>query len=549
MFELDIDSPFALNDRVKPDADNDGDEVARLSGALDMLEGRKPSPPPVKSADVKPAADRVTSQTRKFQSARGLKVDGLARPNGPTAQRLAGELESRRQKNKPSPHVKKNGRNPHLPLYGNVGRDEANFPGDVRTVKSALALTGHVPKASALDPEKSGHFDDETETGIRGFKKAQGLPADGRVELYGRDHDLMSEVTGPKLRALLGEDVRKPEPFREPETRYVGRTMAFRPTTTRAFPVPPETRPDRDDWQIANGIAQTIATEMDEVDRYEAELSAQHGQPNLAKPTIYSPQTSQPSSGSNAARTAPNPPPRRPSNLAWQNKPVPWSPGEKFVVNPKTLPKPTGSLRHDDLSAIFKWEGGVRADVYIVRVGKPSIAHAKSGPTVGAGVDLGQRNWAEMQRLVRSYGLDPALARKLRPYLGLKGSAADRYVSSNPMHLETKEIASLQHAVYQDIRDKLERHYNNANSSSGNAKTFNSLPVRLRTVALSVALQHGPDLKTIMPRFWGHLLNDDVKAAVQELDNFGPNHKFRRTSEARYLDGTWSPEEWNEPTP
>ena len=34
MFELDIDSPFALNDRVKPDADNDGDEVARLGGAL-----------------------------------------------------------------------------------------------------------------------------------------------------------------------------------------------------------------------------------------------------------------------------------------------------------------------------------------------------------------------------------------------------------------------------------------------------------------------------------------------------------------------------------
>ena len=281
MFELDIDSPFALNDRVKPEADNDGDEVARLGGALDVLEGRKPLPPPVKSAEVRPAAERVTAQTRKFQSARGLKVDGLARPNGPTAQRVAGELESRRQRSKPSPHVKKNGRNPHLPLYGNVGRDEANFPGDVRTVKSALALTGHVPKASALDPEKSGHFDDETETGIRGFKKAQGLPADGRVELYGRDHDLMSEVTGPKLRALIGEDVRKPEPFREPETRYVGRTMAFRPTTTRAFPVPPENRPDRDDWQIANGIAQTIATEMDEVDRYEAEaVSGGEGEAN-----------------------------------------------------------------------------------------------------------------------------------------------------------------------------------------------------------------------------------------------------------------------------
>lgn len=281
MFDPTLDTPFQLNDRVKPDADNDGDEVARLGGALDVLAGRKPAPPPVKSADVRPAAEKVTGDARAFQAQRGMKVDGLAVPNGPTAQRVAGELEARRQKSKLSPHVKKIGRNASLPLYGGVGRGEANLPGDVRTVKSALALAGHVPKPAALDPKKAGRFDEETERGIRSFKAAQGLPADGRVELYGRDHDLMNEVTAPKLRALIGEDVRNPIPFREPEPRYVGRTMAFRPTTTRAFPVPPENRPDRDDWQIANGIAHTIAAEMDEVDRYENEgVSGGEGETN-----------------------------------------------------------------------------------------------------------------------------------------------------------------------------------------------------------------------------------------------------------------------------
>ncbi len=158
-----------------------------------------------------------------------------------------------------------------------------------------------------------------------------------------------------------------------------------------------------------------------------------------------------------------------------------------------------------------------------------------SGVTIGHGVDLGQMNKGDLDRLVKHYGLDPALAKKVEPYLGLKRNAADRYVTQNPITVTKAEAAQLSSVKYDQIIVDLARAFDAEMKRRGSPQTFAGLSPKLKTVAASVAVQHGAGLSVATPRFWGHLVNQDVPNIIRELRNFGPYHIKRRNREADYL--------------
>ncbi|MBP5856278.1 hypothetical protein KAJ83_04610 [Marivibrio halodurans] len=158
-----------------------------------------------------------------------------------------------------------------------------------------------------------------------------------------------------------------------------------------------------------------------------------------------------------------------------------------------------------------------------------------SGVTIGAGVDLGQMNDYDLNRLVKNHGLDPALAARLKPYLGLTRKAADSFLAANPITLSKAEAEQLSNAKYDQIAGDPVNRYDKAMKAAGRPDTFAALPPKMKTVALSVAIQHGANLRYATKRFWKTLLSGSVTAMEHELRNFGPNYKSRRIREADYL--------------
>ena len=68
---------------------------------------------------------------------------------------------------------------------------------------------------------------------------------------------------------------------------------------------------------------------------------------------------------------------------------------------------------------------GVKSSMYVPK--KNGQVLGDSGPTIGIGLDLGQRNVSDLK------GLSPELIEKLSPYTGMKGSEADAFVENNPL--------------------------------------------------------------------------------------------------------------------
>lgn len=178
---------------------------------------------------------------------------------------------------------------------------------------------------------------------------------------------------------------------------------------------------------------------------------------------------------------------------------------------------------------------GYRRDIYVPKHDGRKQPFPNSGPTISHGVDLGQMDANDLNRLVSRYGLDSGLASRLTPYLGRKGPAAAAFVAANPLILSAKDAEALATAKYRQIYERLE---SNFNAQSGGI-AFSSLSKEMRTVALSVAIQYGPDLyrQKVAPKFWSTLLQGNVPAIVRELRNFGDDHDERRGLEANYLLG------------
>lgn len=145
----------------------------------------------------------------------------------------------------------------------------------------------------------------------------------------------------------------------------------------------------------------------------------------------------------------------------------------------------------------------------------------KSGVTIGTGVDLGQVNVKDLS------GLLEELIRKLEPYLGIKGKAADNIAKS--LVLNEDEVDALNTFTKIKSTSKLVERY-----KAATGKDFSSLTAGQQTAVASVSFQYG-NLETATPNFWKQIITDDWAGAKRNLKDFGDKYPTRRNKEAALL--------------
>ena len=163
---------------------------------------------------------------------------------------------------------------------------------------------------------------------------------------------------------------------------------------------------------------------------------------------------------------------------------------------------------------------GVKSSMYVPK--KNGQVLDDSGPTIGIGLDLGQRNVSDLK------GLSPELIEKLSPYTGMKGSEADSFVENNPLTLTSDELTEVNAWTKKTETDKLLKRW-----AEDSDIAWSDLTPQQATVVASVSYQYGASA----PKFWSHVTSGDWDAAEAELRDFGDEYKSRRLREARYLAG------------
>jgi len=150
-----------------------------------------------------------------------------------------------------------------------------------------------------------------------------------------------------------------------------------------------------------------------------------------------------------------------------------------------------------------------------------------SGVTVGSGIDLGQQTEDGLKEL----GVSDSIIKKIKPFLGKKGYQASQSINKNKLNLNDNEIKNLQEKIYDGNFLQYIDYYE---KETGNK--FLDLDKNFQTAIGSVITQYGPELGKRTPRFNKTIIDNDIKSAISELNNFGDKYKTRRKSEAKLLE-------------
>ena len=181
---------------------------------------------------------------------------------------------------------------------------------------------------------------------------------------------------------------------------------------------------------------------------------------------------------------------------------------EEFV----TSPEPTTPAV--DWDKIKEFEGGSQASGYVPQAGK-------SGVTIGAGLDVGQRQNLE--------GLPEDIQQKLQPFVGLRNESATRKLAaSGGIELSPEQVETVDSFAKKETEDKL-RSYWEKNSDI----PFDSLTPAQKTVLTSVTHQYGNLANT--PRFANYAIKGQWPKVMNELRNFKDDYSTRRNKEADIL--------------
>lgn len=271
-------NPFRLHDRIVPEDANDPVQVRAFAQALrDVGE-------PVPGDDTA----SVTQAARRFQASRGLAVDGVARVNGPTAQRLAGERHARQVAASPPPPKQTLHDLHSVPIRETVGSGGRNRPEDRASIQRALALTNHFSRFGALNPValSQGTEDPELNRGVEGFRRKHGIDESGPVAVGSWTLGLLNDITAPILHHLIGPDASRPV---GQESSAVPPVVRNNPdsATARSVPFHDEKRIAHEvtqDHAIAMQQARHIRQEMDAVSRGEVAPPPSAAERKLSKP-------------------------------------------------------------------------------------------------------------------------------------------------------------------------------------------------------------------------------------------------------------------------
>ena len=175
---------------------------------------------------------------------------------------------------------------------------------------------------------------------------------------------------------------------------------------------------------------------------------------------------------------------------------------------------------------------GTELNGYVPVDRKTKLPLDRSGVTIAAGFDLGQRDVSDLKAL----GLSPELIQRFTPYLGLKRAAAQGALKT-PLAITQDEAQAINRAVKDHFYKGVSRKYNAAtarNYGAGQAPQFEGLPREAQTAILSTAYQYG-DLGAKTPHYWNQITNGDWQGAHGNLMAFGDRYDSRRKLEAAKL--------------
>jgi hypothetical protein len=222
-----------------------------------------------------------------------------------------------------------------------------------------------------------------------------------------------------------------------------------------------------------------------------------------------------------------------------------WSPansGLNLLLHPQTIaqiafgdgraaqaaPAATANTNASTLPAGVDWDfigqrEGVRTDGY-VPPDENRRPDGNSGVTIAAGFDLGRRTAADLQRL----GLSNDLVTSLTPYLGLRGQAAQDYLTAHPLNITPQQERAIDTPTFTSTYNTVADNYNAAQTTG---TRFQDLPRDAQTAITSVAHQYGTNLASATPHFWDQVTNGRWQDAQDNLMNFGDAYRSRRRLE------------------
>lgn len=163
---------------------------------------------------------------------------------------------------------------------------------------------------------------------------------------------------------------------------------------------------------------------------------------------------------------------------------------------------------------VDEFEGGKKQEGYVPKAGK-------SGVTLGAGFDVGQRANLE--------GLPQSIKDKAAPVVGLKREEAEKKLRDiGGINLTPEEADTVTNFARNETEERLRKDWAKVSDVP-----FDNLTEAQKTVLASVGYQYGSILRT--PNFAKKAGKGDWRGVEQELRNFQDAYKTRRNREADYL--------------
>ena len=151
-----------------------------------------------------------------------------------------------------------------------------------------------------------------------------------------------------------------------------------------------------------------------------------------------------------------------------------------------------------------------------------------SGVTIATGCDLGQTDVPTLQ----GYNLPDAIINQLRPYIGLKTSAAISKLSALPLTISADTAATMDERIHGGYLIRyVAPAYNKASEIM-----FGDLPDQAQAVVFSVCFQKGcGGVRRDWPKLWGYLITQNWCAASNELRTGFTQYQYRRRTEGELL--------------
>lgn len=159
----------------------------------------------------------------------------------------------------------------------------------------------------------------------------------------------------------------------------------------------------------------------------------------------------------------------------------------------------------------------------------------KSGVTLAAGFDLGQRNAYDLKQL----NLPTHLNEVMKPFLELKKDDAVKALeeyekkNGNKLMITTKDANTINQAVKGKTLSVLAKNFNTESKVK-----FEDLPANAQTTLASFAFQYGENMNKhradFVKKVWSGYVNQDYKGLILMLDS-AKEYKQRRKNESELL--------------